>query len=301
MASPGDREANRNSGIRLLCLDGGGVRGLSSLRILQRIVESMDPVNPPKPCDCFDMICGTSTGGLIAIMLGRLKMSVSDCIEEYQKLSSAVFTKTRHRLSLSGKVQGRFDHEALEKSMKSLLQRLGFSEDELMKEGDGAPRCKTFVCTMSKQTSKIVLFPNYYSKRWGANMLDRVRIWEAARATSAATSFFETVNIDGMVFADGATGANNPIYELWAEALDVFFQGDESQRLHNISCLVSIGTGISSLKDFGDAIPDILKALKAIAIESEEKFTVSNETSLPLGWIASYIDSTFLRASIESD
>ena len=60
------------SDIRLLALDGGGVRGLSSLLILQQLMAAVDPESPPKPCDYFDMIGGTSTGGLIAIMLGRL-------------------------------------------------------------------------------------------------------------------------------------------------------------------------------------------------------------------------------------
>ena len=49
--------------LRLLALDGGGVRGLSSLIILERLMESIDPDSPPKPCDYFDIIGGTSTGG----------------------------------------------------------------------------------------------------------------------------------------------------------------------------------------------------------------------------------------------
>jgi len=130
-------------GLSLLSLDGGGVRGLSALRILQCIMEQIDPNKPPKPCDYFDMICGTSTGGLIAIMLGRLKMSVSDCITEYQRLAKSVFTKSRHRVSLSAKIRGRFDHEALERGIKGLLRRLGLDEDELLKEDNGNPRCKT--------------------------------------------------------------------------------------------------------------------------------------------------------------
>lgn len=51
--------------LRLLALDGGGVRGLSALMILQQLMETIDRANPPKPCDYFDMIGGTSTGGQV--------------------------------------------------------------------------------------------------------------------------------------------------------------------------------------------------------------------------------------------
>jgi len=70
--------------LRILSLDGGGVRGISSLYILkdlmarvQRQARVANPTPPTpvfRPCDLFDLICGTSTGGLIAIMLGRLHM-----------------------------------------------------------------------------------------------------------------------------------------------------------------------------------------------------------------------------------
>jgi patatin-like phospholipase/acyl hydrolase len=65
---------------RLLSLDGGGVRGLSSLLILREIMEEIqrqsdrEANDVPLPCQYFDLIGGTSTGGLIAIMLGRLRM-----------------------------------------------------------------------------------------------------------------------------------------------------------------------------------------------------------------------------------
>jgi patatin-like phospholipase/acyl hydrolase len=49
--------------LRLLALDGGGVRGLSALMILQELMEKISPDSPPKPCDYFDMVGGTSTGG----------------------------------------------------------------------------------------------------------------------------------------------------------------------------------------------------------------------------------------------
>lgn len=94
---PGDR-------IHLLALDGGGVRGLSSLMILRRLMATVDPDSPPKPCDYFNMIGGTSTGGLIAIMLGRLQMTVDECIEAYTSLSDKVFEKKCHRVNIKGKL-----------------------------------------------------------------------------------------------------------------------------------------------------------------------------------------------------
>ena len=70
--------------VRILSLDGGGVRGISSLYILKELMaqiarehraENPDaPELSPRPSDYFDLICGTSTGGLIALMLGRLRM-----------------------------------------------------------------------------------------------------------------------------------------------------------------------------------------------------------------------------------
>ena len=64
---------------RILSLDGGGVRGLSSLLILRNIMEEIARRKGPgtaeaHPYEYFDLIGGTGTGGWIAIMLGRLRM-----------------------------------------------------------------------------------------------------------------------------------------------------------------------------------------------------------------------------------
>ena len=134
---------NWDGHLNLLSLDGGGVRGLSSLMILKNIMENLNPDSPPLPCDYFDMIGGTSTGGLIAIMLGRLKMSVDDCIDEYKKLSPRIFTKIHHRITVTGRIQGRFDHVALENGIKDLLRRRGLDEETLFKEDLQAQKCKT--------------------------------------------------------------------------------------------------------------------------------------------------------------
>ena len=66
-------------------------------------------------------------------------------------------------------------------------------------------------------------------------MLNRVKIWEAARATSTATSFFNPVNIGTEGFVDGVAGANNPINELWTEAYDIWNDGTERTGIWTIA------------------------------------------------------------------
>lgn len=117
----------------LLSLDGGGVRGLSSLLVLKQIMEAIDPTHPPKPCDYFDMIGGTSTGGLIAIMLGRMRLSVDECIHAYSELAPEAFAKVHHRIKLrNGDTQGRFDHSALREGIRSLLKTHGMDPESLL-------------------------------------------------------------------------------------------------------------------------------------------------------------------------
>lgn len=71
--------------VRILSLDGGGIRGESQLHMLKELMvqvqselalsnQSSTQRGLVKPCEFFDLICGTGTGGLIALMLGRLEM-----------------------------------------------------------------------------------------------------------------------------------------------------------------------------------------------------------------------------------
>lgn len=126
----------------LLSLDGGGVRGLSSLMILNRIMECLRPEDPPRPCDVFDMIGGTSTGGLIAIMLGRLRMTAKEAIDAYLKLSPKIFTKKRSRLGWNLAFQAQYDGDALKAGVKEMLLDRGLDEDALLKD-DSDSQCRT--------------------------------------------------------------------------------------------------------------------------------------------------------------
>ncbi|KAJ5447799.1 Patatin-like serine hydrolase [Penicillium cf. griseofulvum] len=80
--------------------DGGGVRGYSMLILLQELMyrtyvecEGKPPRRDqiPKPCDHFDLIAGTGTGGLIALMLGRLRLDLETCKEVYVRMTRKVF------------------------------------------------------------------------------------------------------------------------------------------------------------------------------------------------------------------
>jgi hypothetical protein len=61
-------------------------------------------------------------------------MSVDTCIEAYLEMSSGIFQKQRHRLSMGGKLQGRFDSEGLEQAVKNILDKQGLDKDALMLE-----------------------------------------------------------------------------------------------------------------------------------------------------------------------
>ncbi|KAL1881450.1 hypothetical protein VTK73DRAFT_3735 [Phialemonium thermophilum] len=94
------KDTTRGAPLRILSLDGGGVRGYSMFLILQELmhrtfveIEGRAPRRSeiPKPCDHFDLIVGTGTGGLIALMLGRLRLDIETCKELYARLTRMVF------------------------------------------------------------------------------------------------------------------------------------------------------------------------------------------------------------------
>ena len=74
-------------------------------------------------------------------MLGRLKMSIDDSIDAYLSLSDRIFQKKRHRVTVKGNVQGRFDSEELTRAVKEVIKKQGLQEDTLLKDAPGAA-CK---------------------------------------------------------------------------------------------------------------------------------------------------------------
>ncbi len=125
-----------------------------------------------------------------------------------------------------------------------------------------------FVCAASKQTCSTVCLASYRSPRSdNSDLLNSTTIWQACRATSAATTFFDPIAIGQFdeEFVDGALGENNPVYSVWNQAQDIW--GDQLQR--KLRCLVSIGTGVPRLEPVRDDALGIWATLKDLATETE--------------------------------
>jgi len=67
-------------------------------------------------------------------MLGRLRMSIHECIEAYLSLSDRIFQKKRRRVTIKGKIQGRFDSEELAQAVRDVITAKGHREDVLLKD-----------------------------------------------------------------------------------------------------------------------------------------------------------------------
>ncbi|KAK3495948.1 hypothetical protein B0T13DRAFT_473804 [Neurospora crassa] len=233
--------------VNLLSLDGGGVRGVCELVILDRIMQrvqerdSLDEI--PKPCDYFHLMGGTSTGGLIAILLGRLRMSTTEALKEYDNFAGKIFSRWNRRLDLSAK----FDEKTLVKVVQTIVKERG--EDPLMKDPKGDPLIgKAFVC--AQRSGNIAAIRRIRAYQHGqAEESDRnITIDEAARATSAAPTFFKPAKISDEELIDGAIGCNNPTEEVIHEAAEVL------DKTCKIGCVLSLGTGFrnKSLKSVGN-------------------------------------------------
>lgn len=122
----------------------------------------------------------------------------------------------------------------------------------------------SFVCAVQASDGEICLFRTYSSLR--ALDLDPT-IWQACRATSAATTFFDPIEIGRykQKFADGALGHNNPIHSVIDEANDHW-----ENAAANVQCIVSIGTGEPHSLPVGNNAWELVETLKKIATKSQD-------------------------------
>ncbi|PGG95771.1 hypothetical protein GX51_08124 [Blastomyces parvus] len=286
------------TGLCLLSLDGGGVRGLATLYVLKSIIDRLnnermkESLAPVKPCEVFDLIGGTSTGGLIALMLGRLEMTVDECIAAYSDLAEAVFSehRTLFPFNFTGRVKSRFDSARLESAIKLAVAQAGASETNLF--NDGTERgCRTFVCSIDRDTKDMVRLRSY-------SLDDEptipATVCQAALATSAATTFFDPVSIGDRNFADGGFGANNPVDEVEGEAANIWCP-ETGDLKPLVKCFISIGTGNPGKEAFKDNIVGFLgETVVRIATETE-----ATERKFIARWAKHFDEKRYFRFNVE--
>ena len=127
------------NGARLLALDGGGVRGIMALEVLdalmERIKERKGLAEAPLPADYFELAAGTSTGGIMGIMLFRLRMTAHDTIEQYNKIAEQVFSPRIYGWNISRVLGNRV--AGWVNNSKTLVQNSRFDDASMKAAIDG--------------------------------------------------------------------------------------------------------------------------------------------------------------------
>ncbi|MFB2937803.1 CBASS cGAMP-activated phospholipase [Aerosakkonemataceae cyanobacterium BLCC-F154] len=221
---------------RILCLDGGGIRGVIEAVILAEVEKIVKvPLNR-----YFDLIAGTSTGSILASAIALGKKS-EDIIQLYRQRGKIIFPYTSifspQRLSLMLK----YGLSAPKYSDKGLIEAL---QTELgnVKLGD-IKSPKLLITAYDTFDRQFIVFKNWQiNKPW----ID-TPLWEVCVCSSSAPTFFPahllTTESKTYSLIDGGIGANNPSACAVAEALRL------DHPIRDISVL-SIGTG-----DANQAIP----------------------------------------------
>ena len=112
-------------GYSVLSFDGGGYRGYASLLVLKNILRRLQPEGPVFPYLYFDLICGTSTGGLIAILLAVLYLDIDTAIKVYAMLGKTLFNT--HLRSPRYLLQDeKFNRSLLRKTVSQILDTYGY-------------------------------------------------------------------------------------------------------------------------------------------------------------------------------
>ena len=243
-------------------VDGGGTRGYSTLLILQELMKaiirleesypdgasgadgpaqsSYHPLAPPTanlwcPCHYFDYIAGTGTGGLIAIMLGRLRMDVDDSIVASKAVLTRILSKKRHihMRSFPWWPREKYDHMILEQEIQKVVRQFapkvpGYTRDSEFAFNENQCRTVVIADRKIKGGRNPYLFRTYKSFNGSVDPESRILdpelglahhgpIWQVARATSATPTFFKPMIIDGFVDIVSGIGTINPCVEIYEE------------------------------------------------------------------------------------
>jgi len=206
---------------KVLSLDGGGIRGYLTILILEILEKTInEKLNEDKSIgERFDLIVGTSTGGIIASGLAIGKKA-SEIKPLYEKLIKKIFTPIS-----KGYLKAKYNQETLRKEIQQILKDKTFND------------VKTHLCLTSVDisTSKPRFFKSPYLDKYKSRADEK--LIDAVLATSAAPIYFPLVDKKYSFFlADGGLIANNPSMIGITEAYQ------KTKDLKKIK-LLSIGTG----------------------------------------------------------
>jgi predicted acylesterase/phospholipase RssA len=219
--------------IRILSIDGGGIRGLIPATILagmQKMLGSTPLV------DLFDVVAGTSTGGLIALGLtvpganGKPMYTPEDMVKLYTQDGPRIFSRSLwYRLrSLGGLIRPKWPASGIEAVLREKFQ--DFELKDAIKE--------LVITSYGLHHRQVRLFSRKSALEHPQN---NFLMRDVARATSAAPTYFSPAVISNLgdgehsIMVDGGVGANNPCLAAVAETMRMY-PGKEL-------FLVSIGTG----------------------------------------------------------
>lgn len=140
----------------VLSLDGGGYRGLVSLLILKDLLEQVTGRTTQRiyPYQHFDIICGTSTGGLAAILLGVLHLDIDEAINIYKNLGRRIFANNWGWLRWFV-LDERFSSRVLRTNIQEILKKHG-CEGMLMINSDRGKGCRVRFLPLATVASNVL-------------------------------------------------------------------------------------------------------------------------------------------------
>jgi uncharacterized protein len=222
--------------VRVLAIDGGGIRGLIPALVLAELERRANrPVH-----ELFDLIAGTSTGGILACALcAPNPMPAAEVAEIYEEEGPAIFDRSvwQRIRSAEGLLDEKYDAGALDRALERFLagKRLAETQPELIVPA----------YDMSAPG------PYFFKTRKAREQADEdFPLTVVARATAAAPTYFEPLPADERALVDGGVFAVNPAMSAFAEVLRFHPSADV--------VLLSLGTGertrrrsFADVKDWG--------------------------------------------------
>lgn len=211
---------------KILSIDGGGVKGTYPAAFLATIEQATGK----RVVDHFDLIAGTSTGGIIALGLG-MGLSAPDILAFYKERAADVFGGSQAGLLQGVKraAQSLFGSRYSPEGLKVALTDV-FGSRRL-----GESRARLVIPAFSSRERKVYVFKTAHHPRLEMDL--HRQVVDVALATAAAPTYFPAHSIkDVATLIDGGVWANNPTGLAAVEAVGVLNWPGESLRILSIGC-----------------------------------------------------------------